>query len=615
MVALGLKESDSSGIHRACRLAIDIFLAASALLLIAWALVRRINYINETFGKSIGCVDCLGYSVFVHDLAFLSMLAVLLLASFLIRRNCLYLPLRLLFLAGILVYLADIVVLEDFFTRLMIDDVKLYGTDIHLIWGHIKSTLHPDQHILVLIPLLAWAAVFIAKPPSASARGRTGLALLALPASGILAGFFMTPPTYVHDWALRNVIEANFATGVTTPYSRQFRQQLLDGPAARRAIQCRPGQDRSPDIVLLILESWSPYQSDLYSGINDWTPRLDVLARENTWFSQMHAGGFSTNEGLISLLTGLDFIAPQKSWFEVRPFETAWNTPETLPRILENTKGYFTAFLTSGNLSFSRKREWVEHLGFDYLEGHDYPGYDDVTTRLHFDAVPDAVLYDRSIDFISGLEHEAQPFFVAIENVSTHHPYIHPETGERSQEAAFRYMDATVDEFHSRLASSGFFDNGLLIIISDHRAMIPISEEERSIFGQASASLVPAIIVGGQDPGGKIDRRFHQSDLLSSLAALTTDEHCRQGPFRTMLRPDESEPRCIYHARGDNRDHIDAFCPEGNHVVKLDGDLTRIVQSGSGDAGRNAEIVQEINLLRILGQQRESRRAKVESSD
>lgn len=609
MVNLGFRKFRSAGVVAAFGYAIDTLLIVSAFILIVWALNQRVDYINETFGNSIGCFECLSYPIIVHDLVFLSSLMALLIASFLVRRYLLYLPLRLLCLSGFLIYLTDIIVLEDFFKRLMLDDVRIYGTQVQFVWAYIRSSELWPYADWILIPLLGWTTLFLAKRPARSVGVKTALIAMAIPLTGLLAGSVMTPPSYVHDWALRNVIDANLATGVTKPYSADFSRKLLSAHDRGREIQCREGQDRSPDIVLLILESWSPYQSALYSGIKDWTPQLDELARNNTWFANMHAGGFSTNEGLISLLTGLDFISPPKSWFEVRPFETAWNTTENMPKALTNEKGYFTAFLTSGDLSFSRKGDWLENLGFDYLEGHDYTGYDAINKRLHFNSVPDRALYERSVEFIAGLKQETPPFFVVIESVSSHHPYIHPETGERSQEAVFRYMDTTVGEFHSHLESTGFFDNGILLIISDHRAMIPISPIEQSAFGQKSASLIPAILIGGTQPRGKVEHRFHQRDLLSSMQELVSQQYCYAGPFRTIFAPDESESSCVYHARGDNRDHIDAFCPEGNHLVELDGDRTRIIRSDSRDSRQNRRILQEINTIRILGNQREDRRA------
>jgi len=84
------------------------------VLSLAWAIHWRVDYINGTFGNAIGCLDCMTYSVVVHDLIFVGTLVGLLFASFWIRRYFLHLPIRLLYLAGLVVYVGDIVIMEDF---------------------------------------------------------------------------------------------------------------------------------------------------------------------------------------------------------------------------------------------------------------------------------------------------------------------------------------------------------------------------------------------------------------------------------------------------------------------------------------------------------------------
>ena len=49
--------------------------------------------------------------------------------------------------------------------------------------------------------------------------------------------------------------------------------------------------------------------------------------------------------------------------------------------------------------------------------------------------------------------------------MSTHHPYIDPVSGARSQEAVFRYADRQIRAFAKALKARGFFDhNGVLMI-------------------------------------------------------------------------------------------------------------------------------------------------------
>lgn len=581
-----------------------LILGFSALLYLAF--LNRSAYLNSKFGVHIGCVDCLTYPALLHDLLYFSVLVALLIVSFGVRRFYLYVPLRLLAVLGLLVYIADVATMEQFFTRLTVSDVRIYGDQWSLLWRHVQNTEFLAGYGWLLPAVTAGLLVLLLLPPARTAH-RLSLGIwLLLPAVGVLGSALAEPPSYVHDWAVRNVMAANFNTGVAKPYGERYAQELLE-LARSEPLQCRAGNNRSPDIVLLVLESWSPYQSRLMMGLNDWTPRLDRLAEENTWFSRFHAGGYSTNGGLMSLLAGLEYVAPVKSFFQVTPFETGWETDWSIPQVLSESQGYHAAFLTSGNLKFSNKRGWAYSLGFDYVEGHDHPSYQG-HPRRHFDAVPDEVLYHRSLDYIrEAVARADKPLFLTIETVSTHHPYMHPVTGERSEEMAFRYMDETAYNFYQALEKDGFFDNGVLIIVSDHRAMIPIRVEEVQAMGQMAASRIPAIIVGDSNPRGEVFEPFHQSDLLPSLVALTEDKYCRVGGYRNLFDPEGSEPRCLLHARGDNRDHLDVFCPEGSGVVGLMGDNTRLNRSKGIDSELALRIVTEANKHRIVGDARTQR--------
>jgi len=584
------------------------FILLSALL-IAWAVALRVDIVNDTFGQAINCQSCFTGSVILNDLAFISVLSLLLIASLAVRNAFVFIPLRLAFLAGIIVYLMDILLLDSFFVRLRLNDLVVYGRHVALLWRHVTETGLLSFTFIALVCHVGILGVLSLVTPSGFFRRKVLMTAVALPLAGIIVHLAVTPPSYIHDWAMRNVVAVNFNVGVTRKYSESFTNTLMRGAAQQDSQEeCRPGMDSSLNIVLLILESWSPYQSKLQGGINDWTPRIDEISRNYAWFSRMHAGGFSTNEGLISLFTGLEYVSPQQPFFQIRPFQTAWETPLQLPKILRDEAGYFTAFLTSGNLSFAQKKSWIDTLGFDHVEGHDHPGYDPIERRHHFDSVNDRVLYQRSVDFITELAASQQPFFVTIETVSTHHPYRHPETGERSEEAVFRYMDETVDEFYADLESSGFFENGILVMVSDHRAMIPIREAEQRVFGQATASLIPAVVASRDTRGiGEIRQRFHQSDLPASFDALTSKEHCHRGPYRNLFRPQATEERCVFHARGDDRDHIDAFCPDGNYLVKLDGNRTRVIEPGNVEDDIAQKIVDQVNTHRIRGAERTRR--------
>lgn len=577
-------------------------LLLSFILTLALLFKERAGYINSVYGRDINCDGCLTRSVFLHDLIYFSGLLLLLVGSFCTRRRLISIPLRILALTGAVIYGSDIQVLSQFSTRLKVADVRVYGEQVGLLWRHLEGVgwTHWTHFALVAV-IIAWLVTLVAFRQSEWVTRYIGRPALALPLIGFLVAAFVRPEPFVHEWVLLNVAESNLAPGNSVAYSEAYSTQLLEAYAKTRAPQCTKGADEKPNIILLILESWSPYQSRLFSGINDWTPKLDALAKDHTYYSEVYAGGYTTNMGLISLLTGLEYIAPTSVKI---PFESAWNTDDSLPRVLA-ANGYYTSFLTTGNLAFSWKGQWLEHIGFAHIEGHDHPDYEG-HRRRHFDSVADEFLYARALKHFSEELPENQPYFVTIENVSTHHPYVQPRTLEETPEAVFRYMDDTVTDFYNGLESSGFFESGgLLIMISDHRAMVPVMKEELELFGHAAVSRIPAIVIGGGLPKrGRVEQRFHQSDLLQSLARLTGAEVCHDGVARDLFAPEETHERCLFHARGDVRDHIDVFCPKGSAVVELRGDDTRVLSSRELSKEERSRLVEEINTYRLLGQER-----------
>ncbi|HHX82171.1 MAG TPA: hypothetical protein GX696_04215, partial [Pseudomonadaceae bacterium] len=88
------------------------------------------------------------------------------------------------------------------------------------------------------------------------------------------------------------------------------------------------------------------------------------------------------------------------------------------------------------------------------------------------------------------------------------------------------------------------------------------------------------------------------------------EEYCQSESYQSFLAPvAQDETRCLYHARGDNRDHIDAFCPlpdgtEARATVLLHGDNTRILDSSDMSRKLQRQVLDEINTHRLLGDER-----------
>lgn len=217
--------------------------------------------------------------------------------------------------------------------------------------------------------------------------------------------------------------------------------------------------------------------------------------------------------------------------------------------------------------------------------------------RQSFDAPADGYLYRRALAFSS--EPHDSPYLLVIENVSSHHPYTHPQTRERSERKAFEYMDRSMAEYLRRLAQQDFFRDNLLIAISDHRAMTMIDSAEAAMFGLAAGARIPGFVLSGLVEAGEDARPLHQADLLPSLVALVSGAACARCPVADMLHGTESPERCLYHAPNSDWHTVQVYCPQGQTQVLLAGSKSRM-SPGLDEPDAEIRVLNEVAMRRNL---------------
>jgi hypothetical protein len=186
------------------------------------------------------------------------------------------------------------------------------------------------------------------------------------------------------------------------------------------------------------------------------------------------------------------------------------------------------------------------------------------------------------------------PYLLVLETVSTHQPYIDPDSGEHSLEKAMQFADRSFGQFLAKLDESGYFEQGMLVVVSDHRSMTPVSSAELARFGDDTFSRVPAFMIGAElEPGSVDDRVLSQGDLVPSFEWWLTGS-TTLGPHDAVMLDGSATGKCAFHARGDRRGLLEVICPEGHAQVRLEGDLTRFVQSHDFDEQRKQSILDMI---------------------
>jgi phosphoglycerol transferase MdoB-like AlkP superfamily enzyme len=438
--------------------------------------------------------------------------------------------------------------------------------------------------------------LFLFYMPAARSRSTRVILTVILGASMAADALWESPP-YVADWLTGNVFSANLATTERVRYSPAFEENFASRTAQQTQQQVAArGPQSGRNVVVVILESWSSWHSRLFGGSEDWTPHLDDAAQLGLRFTDFHSIGFTTSNGLVGILAGQKIWSPFLHLLERSPFHSMWGLDRTLPRTFSRS-GYETAFLTTGPLSLYRKGEWMSDIGFRHVEGNEHPSYAG-EKRYAFKSPSDAALYRRSLQW---MKTAPNPYFLVLETVTTHQPFVDPDSGERSLEKAMRYADREFNVFLESLKDSGFFEQGLLVVVSDHRSMTPVSADELKRFGAGTFSRVPAFMIGREiAPGSSEDRVLSQSDLVSTFEWWLSGSTRLETHDTVMLDPVGSE-KCAFHSRGDRRGFLEVICPDGHGQVRLEGDRTRFVQSTGLGENRMQEIVQTVANERLAG--------------
>lgn len=499
--------------------------------------------------------------------------------------------LRLGVVAFFAIYVADIVILSSFATHLTWPDLQKYYLYAPQYIGQVYGWMALP---LILAALWGSGRFVMAKGPIRSRAAH--ITIIGLLALSLGVSCFGRRGEYVHSWLYKNVLQYNRAIATESrEYSPQFIQQF----SYRERLHCVEGPTGDADIIILMVESLSAYQSEFFSGIRNWTPNLDRIAAESLSFTSCFANGFTTEDAEIALLTGrLPIYGPQSySDGGSVGFAGFFGFAGSLPAIAAE-QGYTSDFITSADLSFSDTGRWAESIGFDYVEGHQHPDYAG-WKRYQFLAAPDAALYGRVLDRLRS-RNPGQPLFMFVKTVTTHHPFVHPETETPSEAGAFAYADEQLGAFYDALQKQGFFEDGILIIVGDHHAMVPLRPDEVEQYGLAQAgAMIPLVIAGTAQRAAVVDRAVQQTDVFNSLRNYLSTRKCTSQWLGDLLRWPIVPARFLTHRRGDDRNVISVFEGADELRVLLDGDDTRIVSLGEVDPSVAKEVVSRINWRRI----------------
>jgi lipoteichoic acid synthase len=532
------------------------WLIVAALVAVALCLLRAFH-IDDFAGGYTACRGCFFIPTLGHDAWLLAVLFALLAIAAAIRSRAIRVVVGTTAALLVLIIAIDVMVGNVVNQRFYVVDMLRFAVELSGDWSVARAELFSPRGMVYLFLLatafIAFAVVIFGKTRSAE---QAKILFAGVIAALLFAGYaaYESSLKYIHGQFTWNVVAANWPPGRSKAFSQAHADQQLEISKALPAT-CATDRASGKNIVLVITESLSAYQSSLLGGPRDWLPRLDALARDSHYFSHFYANGFTTDGGEISLLTGrLPITPPGAPWYTFTGFGAS---DASLPAIAHRA-GYKIHYFQSSDLAFLQSDVWLRDLGFDSVEGSESPFYAGMTRRL-FGAPDDAALFERFDDW---LDHRADgdgPFVAVLLTVSGHPPFVNPRDGKTDPEGTFHYVDDQIADFHDRLQKRGFLNNGILMITGDHRSMTPLLDGEYEKFGERAFARIPMIVSGAVDMPKIIDEAFQQSDVPASVAQLLGVQYCRNEFVGTFLNSAPQPAKYLLHTRGDDRDRVDVY--------------------------------------------------------
>lgn len=228
---------------------------------------------------------------------------------------------------------------------------------------------------------------------------------------------------------------------------------------------------RPPNVVLVIMESFSARFVGAVGAPQDFTPQFNKLCAEGVLFRRAFSSGTHTHQGVFS--TTLSF--PNLPGHEYLMEDVESNQPFLgLPTLLKQS-GYQTLFLYNGNLAWDNMEGFFRKQGIDTFVGGD--AFDDRVAKDAVWGVSDADLFARANDEFDRAAARG-PFFSLVLTLSNHPPFDLPQPlpfaattsmGELNKRIdGLRYADWSIGQFIDEAKRRPYFNDTLFVFVGDH---------------------------------------------------------------------------------------------------------------------------------------------------
>jgi len=221
---------------------------------------------------------------------------------------------------------------------------------------------------------------------------------------------------------------------------------------------------KRPNVVLIILESWSADLIESLGGTPGITPQFHKLEKGGVLFTNLISSGTRSEQGMACIFGG--FPGHAISSITVQPDK--YPKMPSLPKVLKK-QGYQTSYYYGGQLIYGNIKGYIMSNGFDKVrEVYDF-GNDVIKGKL---GVHDEFVLERQHKELNATK---EPFFSALFTLSSHSPFdqpmpemLHWNVKERQYLNSAYYTDDCLGKYFAKVSKEPWYKNTLFILVADH---------------------------------------------------------------------------------------------------------------------------------------------------
>jgi phosphoglycerol transferase MdoB-like AlkP superfamily enzyme len=315
-------------------------------------------------------------------------------------------------------------------------------------------------------------------------------------------------------------------------------KNIVDSLTVKKGFPEKVLNTSKPDIIIIVLESFSGYLIGPLGGDSLVTPNINRYSREGILFTDFYASGTRTDKAIPAILDG---YPAQPAQSIIKEPKKSQSLPSLVKILIDN--GYQSSFWYGGEINFANFNSFVIGSGFH-----------DIITKSNFDpvnynskwGVHDHILFQTLKDSMKSVK---EPFLKVVLTLSSHEPFdvpMEPVFKGSDDMAKYKnsvyYTDKTLGSFFDWAKGTDWWKNTLIIMVADHCARISsdMPNYKPNVF------RIPMLWIGGalSERDLRITKLGSQIDIPTTLL----DQLGIPGPFPFSkdLLSDQSKSFAFY---------------------------------------------------------------------